>query len=68
MFVLLIWVGIYLGAGNVTVSEQLLDGSHIRDPHQFACECMTQDVRVHRPARAAQRCCGDNAVNLPSCE
>lgn len=40
VLVLFIWVGVYLGAGDVAMSEQLLDGPHIRDPHQFACECM----------------------------
>ena len=36
VFVLLIGMGVDLGAGNVAVTEQLLDGPHIGDPHQFA--------------------------------
>ncbi|MBA7698179.1 hypothetical protein ES703_106854 [subsurface metagenome] len=66
MFVLLVRVGVDLGAGDVTVTEQFLNGPHTRDPHEFARKSMAEHVRIHRPAERSDRGGVDNFINLPS--
>lgn len=43
-------MGIYLGAGNVVVTEKFLDGPHVRDSQKTAGKSVSEHVRIDSPA------------------
>lgn len=57
-------MGVYLSARDVTVSEQLLYGPHIRYPHKLGCERVPEHVRVHGPSQGLHPGRANNPLDL----